>query len=95
MILSVPDTKMAAYTLTDVTGSTLTPNALTMDNSNESDIGNMTSVDNTSLTTTMSQHTWGKYGPLEQFPQFWMAYYINKYYLNIIAAIGFPGNILR
>ena len=85
---------MTSYTVSDVTGSTLTPNILTMDNSSASDMGNMTS-DNTSLTTTVAQFSGRKYGPLEDFPQFWVAFYINKYYLNIIAAIGFPGNILR
>ncbi|XP_076455670.1 rhodopsin-like [Babylonia areolata] len=48
----------------------------------------------TSMTPGVTQSIYGKYGPVEAFPQFWVAYYINKYYLTVISAVGFPGNFL-
>ncbi|XP_050407375.1 FMRFamide receptor-like [Patella vulgata] len=51
---------------------------------------------NGTLSTPLSTTTpspYGKYGPVEQFKIFWAAYYINLYYLWVIFAIGFPGNL--
>ncbi|XP_025081517.1 probable G-protein coupled receptor 139 isoform X2 [Pomacea canaliculata] len=38
--------------------------------------------------------SYGRYGAIEQFALFWAAYYINHYYLVVVAAVGFPGNLL-
>ncbi|XP_076437303.1 delta-type opioid receptor-like isoform X2 [Babylonia areolata] len=78
-------------------GSTVTSHLhplFTNDNvTNTSYTGDMTS-DNSSLDLIVTQQPGSKFGELEKYPEFWAAYYLNKYYLNIIAAFGFPGNIL-
>jgi hypothetical protein len=55
---------------------------------------NMTS-DNTSQTTTPRYYDTREFGPLEDFQEFWIMLFINRNCLRVIAAIGFPANILR
>ncbi|CAL1533919.1 unnamed protein product [Lymnaea stagnalis] len=48
----------------------------------------------TAVWTNSTVSRYGPYGPLEEFGFFWAAWYMNKYYLWVIFAFGFPGNIV-
>nr|KAG5686846.1 hypothetical protein BaRGS_029891 [Batillaria attramentaria] len=48
----------------------------------------------TTENVTQEQKKYGEYGELEAYDLFWVAYYINAYYLIVIFVIGFPGNLL-
>ncbi|ESP02781.1 hypothetical protein LOTGIDRAFT_156726 [Lottia gigantea] len=53
----------------------------------------MAIYNNTTTTVPTTTSKYGEYGPLEEFKIFWAAVYINLYYLWVIFAIGFPGNM--
>ncbi|KAK6971122.1 green-sensitive opsin, partial [Biomphalaria glabrata] len=51
-------------------------------------------MDVTSNTSNVTVSRYGIYGELEQYGVFWAAFYLHKYYLWVIFAFGFPGNIV-
>ncbi|KAL8594184.1 hypothetical protein ACOMHN_030078 [Nucella lapillus] len=89
---------MTRYTLPDASGSTVSPDLhsfVAMENSSNTSYADSMTSDNTSLEAIVTQEPVGKFGALEKYPEFWAAFYLNNYSLKIIAAFGFPGNILR
>ncbi|KAL8559280.1 hypothetical protein ACOMHN_059971 [Nucella lapillus] len=61
---------------------------------NASSTSNMTSEEASMASTTEAPSQWGKYGAVEQYTQFWVALYMNRYCLTVISAVGLPGNFL-
>lgn len=57
------------------------------------DDNNVTDMNVTAELGTTTPSPWGRFGPIEQYGEFWAGYYINLYYLWVVFAVGFPGNI--